>query len=190
MPHRGSALVGVALAALLVAISGPALACGNAMVYAVLFAKYPLAKTAYQSDLAARSAVLYEVPAFPGRPGQSYHRWSFGRAKAVLGRVHKRLADYAANHNEDLHITLMLADEVYIAQLSTAANGPRFEQPLTGLRASPRVDIYTTVSALGALDNGSISWQQALAERLLVLRSGETGAMVSRAFAQLFIVPK
>lgn len=190
MPHRASPLVGVALAGLLVAISGPTLACGNAMVYAVLFAKYPSAKTAYQSDLAARSAALYEVPAFPGRPGQSYHRWSFGRAKAVLGRVHKRLADYAAKHNKDLHITLMLADEVYIAQLSTAANGPRFEQPLTGLRASPRVDIYTTVNALGALDNGSIGWQKALAEGLLVPSSGDTGAMAGRALSQLFSAPK
>jgi hypothetical protein len=161
------------LAMLLVSSSwGTAWACGNALIYGFLFAKHPEARVAYKAELAARSDGLYEVAQFPNQPGLSYHKWSFSRAEAALDRVHERLRRHALARGDEVSANLMLADEVYIAKVSTTADGPHFTKSLTGLQESPRVDVYTTVNALLALEHGKLDWRKAVELGLVVPAAG------------------
>ncbi len=175
------------LAILLVSSSsGTAWACGNALIYGFLFAKHPEARIAYKAELAARKDGLYQAAQFPDQPGLSYHKWSFGRAEAALNRVHERLRRHVSADGGELSANLMLADEVYVAEISTSADAPRFTKSLTGLQQSPRVDAYTTVNALLALENGNVDWQKALDRGLVLPASETTNAQLENVFSKLF----
>jgi hypothetical protein len=179
------------LAMLLVSSSwGTAWACGNALIYGFLFAKHPEARVAYKAELAARKDGLYEAAQFPNQPGLSYHKWSFGRAEAALDRVHERLRRQASVGGDEVSANLMLADEVYVAEISTTSDAPRLTKSLTGLQQSPSVDAYTTVNALLALEDGTVDWQKALDRGLVVPASGTTNAQLEDVFGKLYAPSK
>ncbi len=184
---RRSMLVATAVAGLLVTGSGlQAMACGNGLIYALLFSKHPQAETAYKSNLEARRANLYQAPTFPATPGMTYHRWSFSRAEAVLARFHERMGRSAAVQDEAPDVTIMLADEVYVAYLSAGAEGPQLEQSFLGFQSRPGVVFYTTVNALAALNEGQIGWQQAMTAGLVVPRKTEESARLDQVFGPIF----
>ena len=185
---RCASKVAPVLAILLASSSwGSALACGNALIYSFLFAKHPEARVAYKAELAARRDGLYEAAQFPNRPGLSYHKWSFGRAEAALDRVHERLRRHVSADGGELSANLMLADEVYVAEVSTSADAPRFTKSLTGLQQSPRVDAYTTVNALLALEDGNLNWQKALELGLVVPAAGTNSGRFEDIFGKLYV---
>lgn len=188
---RHASKLGPVLAMLLVSSSwGTAWACGNALIYGFLFAKHPEARVAYKAEFAARKDGLYEAAKFPNQPGLSYHKWSFGRAEAALHRVHERLRRQVSVGGDEVSANLMLADEVYVAELSTSADGPRFIKSLTGLQESARVDAYTTVNALLALEDGNVNWQEALDRGLVVPASAATNDQLEHVFSKLYAPSK
>ncbi|MGI9521439.1 MAG: hypothetical protein ACR2PG_07300 [Hyphomicrobiaceae bacterium] len=190
-PLRCSLVVVPIVAMVLVACSGQAAwACGNALIYSFLFAKYPEAGIAYKAELAARKDGLYQAAQFPNQPGASYHKWSFSRATAALERVHERLRRHASASGEEVSANLMLADEIYVAELSTSWERPRFVKSSTGLQQSPRVDAYTTVNALIALEDGNIEWRSAVERGLVVPASGTTNAQLEDVFGKLYVPRK
>ena len=185
---RCASNVALVLAILLASSSwGSALACGNALIYSFLFAKHPEARVAYKAELAARRDGLYEAAQFPSQPGLSYHKWSFGRAEAALDRVHERLRRHVSADGGELSANLMLADEVYVAEVSTSADAPRFTKSLTGLQQSPSVDAYTTVNALLALEDGNLNWQTALELGLVVPAAGTNSGHFADIFGKLYV---
>ncbi|WP_372928518.1 hypothetical protein [Methyloceanibacter sp.] len=187
-PLRCSLAVAPVIAMLLVACSWQvAWACGNALIYSFLFAKHPEAGIAYKAELAARKDGLYQAAQFPNQPGVGYHKWSFSRATAALERVHERLRRHASASGDEVAANLMLVDEIYVAELSTSWEGPRFAKSLTGLQQSPRVDAYTTVNALIALEDGNVDWRRAVERGLVVPASGVTNAHLEDVVGKLYI---
>lgn len=190
MYSRGSTLLRAAIAAALIAGSnGAGLACGNELIYGVLFSKFPLAELAHRSESTARRGGLYEAPVYKLKSGQSYHQWSVGRAKAIFARFHDRLRAYAEETGEELTIAIMLADEVSIAFLTSGSAAPRIESAFNGLRDVPRIDVYTTVNALGALDDGGLDWLLARERGLVVLRDPNGRGRLNTVFDHLYGAP-
>jgi hypothetical protein len=91
---------------------------------------------------------------------------------------------------DEVSANLMLADEVYIAEISTTSDAPRLTKSLTGLQQSPSVDAYTTVNALLALEDGTVDWQKALDRGLVVPASGTTNAQLEDVFRKLYTPSK
>lgn len=182
----------VAILAAAVIVGGwqTASACGNALIYSFLFAKHPEAGTAYRAELAARKDGLYEAAKFPSQAGLTYHKWSFGRASTALERVHERLRHHASTPTSEVSANLMLADEVYVVELSTASDGPRFTKSFTGREQGPRIDAYTTVNALIALEDGKLDWHEAIERGLVVPASGTTNAQLEDVFSKLYVPTK
>ncbi len=177
IPFRFSSLsVAVLAAAVIVGGGQTASACGNALIYSFLFAKHTEAGIAYRAELTARKDGLYEVAKFPNQAGLSYHKWSFGRASEALERVHERLRHHASSPGSEISANLMLADEVYVAELSTTSEGPRFTKSFAGRQRGARIDAYTTINALIALEDGKLDWQEARERGLVVPASGATNA--------------
>jgi hypothetical protein len=191
IPFRYSSLSVVVLAAAVI-VGGwqTASACGNALIYSFLFAKHPEAGIAYRAELTARKDRLYEVAKFPNQAGLSYHKWSFGRASEALERVHERLRHHASAPGSEVSANFMLADEVYVAELSTTSDGPRFTKSFSGGQQGPRIDAYTTVNALIALEDGKLDWQEALERGLVVPARGITKAQLEDVFSKLYVPTK
>ena len=64
------------IVAIFFAGSAAASACGNPMLWAMLFAKVPEAKLVYESELSARAEGEVEARIYDAKPGQAYHAWS------------------------------------------------------------------------------------------------------------------
>jgi hypothetical protein len=127
------------------------------------------------------------VTKFPNQAGLSYHKWSFGRASAALQRVHERLRRHPSAPSSEVSTNLMLADEVYVAELSTTSDRPRFTKSFTGRQQGLRIDAYTMVNALIALEDGKLDWQAALERGLVVPASGATKAELEDVFSKLYL---
>ena len=56
--------------------SSAAGACGNPLLWAMLFAKVPEAKAVYEAELSARADGALRARDCVARPGQTYHAWS------------------------------------------------------------------------------------------------------------------
>lgn len=158
-----------ALCALVVAGSASfASACGNEMIYPLLFRAYPEAGRAFDAEQNALRAGDLSAAAWTPEPGQTYHQWSLSRARKVVDRLAARLHRAGPGGDADETLSILLSAEVYVAELHPGSP----DAALAPLRVGhPRSDIglYTTAGALRALVDGRMRWQEAVERDLVVL---------------------
>jgi len=150
------------------------LACGNALLYPLLFRVYPQAKVAYDAELDARRQGRLSVPSWSRDLGSTYHQWSLARAeKAVkeLGtRLHAKATSQEAKGTSS--IKLLLTNEIYTAQIEPQANKATLEPLRTGRSERP-ADLYTSANVIRALLDGKLKWPEAVDKKLVVFGNGE-----------------
>lgn len=151
-------------------------ACGNEMIYPLLFRAYPEAGRAFDAEQDALRAGDLATVAWAPVPGQTYHQWSLSRARKVVDRLAARLHRAAPGEGADDTLSILLSAEVYVAELHPGSP----DAALAPLRVGhPKGDIglYTTASALRALVDGRMRWQEAVEKDLVIL----TGSADRRA---------
>ena len=133
-------------------------ACGNPMLWAMLFAKVPEAKVVYQAELAARARGEIEARIYEPKPGQAYHTWS----KAWLMTLAEDMRPAVAGVLEPGEtITILLADEVAALRFTRGA-APDFI-PSGGLNAIGSFDLITTINALNGAWRHGLSYEKMMA---------------------------
>ena len=143
-------------------------ACGNELIYPLLFRAYSEAGRAYDAELVARRTGELSAAVWSSGLGLTYHQWSLMRARKVLDRLAARLHRAAQGGRADFTVSIMLADEVYVAQLHTKSREVALK-PLRMGHPKSNISLYTTANALRALVNGRMRWQEAVKRDLVVL---------------------
>nr|WP_319385852.1 hypothetical protein [uncultured Roseibium sp.] len=147
------------LLAVLLLITGTSAgsACGNPLLWAMLFAKVPEAKVVYEAELAARGDGLITARVYDARPGQAYHLWS----KAWIMDLAREMQPIVESRLEQGQtLTILLADEVAVIRFSREA-GVEFV-PAAGLRQIERYDLITSVNALKSVWRDGLSFDEML----------------------------
>lgn len=158
--------------AILTGSPGLASACGNDLVYLFLFRAYSEAGRAYDAELVARRAGELSAEAWSADLGLTYHQWSLARAQKVLDRLAVRLHRTTQAGDADVSVSIMLADEVYVAELHTKSRDVALK-PLRMGHPKSNINLYTTANALRALINGRVGWQDAVKRDLVVLTGSD-----------------
>jgi len=173
--------------AVLTGSASHASACGNDLVYLLLFRAYSEAGRAYDAELVARHAGELSDAAWSADLGLTYHQWSLMRAQKVLDRLAARLNRAAQAGRTDFTVSIMLADEVYLAQLHTKSRDAALK-PLRMGHPKSNISLYTTANALRALVNGRVRWREAVKRDLVVLsgpgdQQQQVNALLSNALS-------
>lgn len=144
--------------------AGPAIACGNPLLWAMLFARVPDAKHVFDADLAAREAGTLHARVFQGADiGQSYHQWSVD----WLGDAAEAMQDTVVRDmQEGEQVTILLADAV--AALRFQPGAPPKVISAAGLDFSEGFDAITTVNALESGLYRGISTDQMIEQGVLL----------------------
>ena len=174
--------------AVLTGSPGVASACGNELIYILLFRAYSEVGRAYDAELMARRAGELSAAVWSSELGLTYHQWSLMRARKVLGRLAARLHRAVQAEGADVTVSIMLADEVYVAQLHTKSRDVTLK-PLRMGHPKSSISLYTTANALRALVNGRIGWREAVERDLVVLTGpdqwqGKVSALLSKALSE------
>lgn len=166
------------LLAVLLLITGTStgIACGNPLLWAMLFAKLPEAKVVYEAELAARAEGLITARVYNARPGEAYHLWS--KAWVMdLAREMQPTVDSALEPGQSL--TILLADEVAAVRFSHE-KGVEFV-PAAGLGRIERYDLITSTNALKSVWRDGLSY-----EEMLTLDLARTPGHTSDRFLKAF----
>ncbi|WP_422376610.1 hypothetical protein [Roseibium sp.] len=156
----------------------PAQACGNPLLWAMLFKKVPEAKMVFEAELAARADGLITARVYDAKPGQPYHQWS--RAWLLdLGAEMQTTVTGMLAPGEDL--TILLADEVAALRFSHEA-GVEFV-PAAGLRAIERYDLITSINALKSVWRDGLSYSEMLEQDLAWSADGGEEVTLAGVFA-------
>lgn len=135
--------------------SSAAIACGNPLLWKMLFDKVPAAKTVYEAELAARTMGVVEARVYDAVLGQSYHIWS----KAWLMTLALERQPVIAEVLEPgQSVTILLADEVAALRF-TKGEDPDFI-PASGLEAIENFDLITTINALNSAWRHGLTYEK------------------------------
>lgn len=167
----------LALAATLLA-AGPALSCGNPMLWAMLFARVPEAKAVFDADLEARKTGGLEARVFmPQGFGVDYHRWSMSWLENAADVLQPSIQ---SELSEGQSITILLADEV------AAIHFRHGSEPLVvsaaGLDFVSGFDAITTINALESGLNFGFSAEQMIELGVLVPTETEDNDILAGVF--------
>lgn len=132
-------------------------ACGNPLLWAMLFAKVPEARIVYEAELAARADGLITARVYNARPGQAYHLWS----KAwILDLAREMQPTIESRLEREQSLTILLADEVAAIRFSRDA-GVEFV-PAAGLGRIAHYDLITSTNALKSVWRDGLSFDEML----------------------------
>ncbi|MGI9402706.1 MAG: hypothetical protein ACR2O0_15725 [Rhizobiaceae bacterium] len=145
-------------------MTGPALACGNPLLYAMLFARYPDAKIVYDSEIENRENGFLQERKFPATPELVYHQWSLANATEIANSLN---ATVTGNLEDSESLLVLLADEVYGVRFTGGASAPVMV-PLQTMERGAVFDAFTTTNALRAISAGEIGWQTAIKRNLVL----------------------
>lgn len=123
--------------------SPSAMACGNPLLWAMLFAQVPEAKAVHAADLAARRDNRLEARHFDARPGTNYHQWSMDWIEAAAASMAPRVTEGLTSGER---LTVLLADAVVAIRFSEGK--PPQVVTAEGLGALDGFDIITTVNGV------------------------------------------
>ena len=154
--------------AVLAGSAGLALACGNEMIYSLVFRAYPEAGRVYDAELGAQNTGELSAAVWSADLGLTYHQWSLKRAQKVMDRLAARLHLAAQAGGADFTVSILLADELYVGQLHPESRDAALK-PLRFGHSKNDISLYTTANALRALVNGRMRWQEAVRRDLVVL---------------------
>jgi len=154
------------------------LACGNPLLWAMLFAKVPEAKVVYEAELNARAEGLITARVYDAQPGQAYHQWS--RAW-ILDLAREMQPDVQKTLVPGQTLTILLADEVAAVRFSPGAP-PEFV-PAAGLRGLHHYDLVTSINALKSVWRDGLSYQDLMDHDLAWKPDSQTPTVVSLLLA-------
>lgn len=125
--------------------AGPALSCGNPLLWSMLFARVPQAEEVYNADLTARRNKKLEARVYVPHPlmPSNYHQWS---AQWIKDAAILMDADIQSNLAPGETYTLLLADAVVAINFVSGAL-PHVTTS-AGLDFLKGFDAITTVNAL------------------------------------------
>lgn len=150
--------------AILLMGSSVAHACGNPLLYAILFSRYPDAKVAYDAEIEGRKAGLLGERGFSGTSALQYHQWSLKNAAKTVAALNPTIVDGLERTQT---ITIVLADEVRAVRFSPESEAARM-MPLRELDRETAIDAFTTTNTLRAIQAGEIDWHAAIENKLVV----------------------
>lgn len=154
---------------LLFAVSTSALACAGGFLQAVLFHKYPEAKTTTKAIAEARERGTLKGDEWSKSSGKSLHAWRSERTKATIQALQRRL------NSAENPPTILVDTNVFLLNefiwLSVTNDGKRIavsRRPYGLPMSEPKV--FTSRRVLDELLNGGITSQQAIDEGLVTSR--------------------
>ncbi len=161
------------MAALVLCLAGStsALACAGGFLQAVLFHKYPEAKSTTAAITEARKSGTLKGDEWSKSSGKSLHAWRTEKTKLTVKALQKRLNSTENSSTTVVDTNVFLLNE--FAWLRIKHDGERivvFRQPY-GLQMS-EPNIFTSRRVLDELLNGGITWQQAIHQGLITSRCG------------------
>lgn len=164
--------------AMVLMTSGPAFACGNPLLWAMLFARVPEAKTVFDADFDARKAGGLRARVFkPQGFGIDYHVWSMAwlenAADILQPSIQRQLTDGQS-------ITILLADEVAAVRFEHDAE-PKV-MSASALDFASGFDAITTINALESGLNFGFSAEQMIEMGVLALTKPEENTVLAGLF--------
>ncbi len=161
--------LGIAIATV-IATTSASLACGNAMLFPLLFRAYPQTKVVYDAEMDAKRQGQLSVPVWSRDLGPTYHQWSLARAEKAVKELGARLHHTALSKQTGgvATIKVLLTNEIYTANFEPRANKAELGPLMTGNKHR-RPDLYTSANIIRALLDGKVGWQDALDKKLVVL---------------------
>ncbi len=123
--------------------AGPATACGNPLLWAMLFARVPEAKSVYDADIAARGTGNLKARVFDAPAGTDFHTWSVRWLEQVSVDLDSQIGPDLVEGDS---LTLLLADEVAALQFTSGSSARII--PAAELGQMTSFDAITTVNAL------------------------------------------
>ena len=141
-----------------------AFACGNPLLWAMLFAKVPEAKVVYEAELAARADGLITARVYDARPGEAYHLWSKSWILNLAEEMQPTVRGLLAPGK---YLTILFADEVVAIRFTHEADVEFI--PASGLRHVAGYDMITSINALKSVWRDGLSYDD-MVERNLVWR--------------------
>ncbi|WP_170573648.1 hypothetical protein [Ruegeria atlantica] len=163
---------------LLFGAAGQSLACGNPMLWALLFEHHPAAKVAFQADLDARKAGIVQARPFLRRPGVSYHSWSI---KSLNKLAQEMAPAISANLQKGETFTVLLAIEVAAIRFYAGDKAPEIISA-SEIKTISDYDVTTTVNVLHSGWRHSLAYEAMVENDLLVLATPEAGETVAGLF--------
>ncbi len=156
-----------------IATTSASLACGNAMLYPLLFRAYPQTKVVFDAEIDARRQGRLKFPVWSRDLGPTYHQWSLARAEKAVNELGVRLHHTTVSKQTEAipTIKVLLTNEIYTAQIEPQANKATL-QPLRTGRSERQADIYTSANVIRALLDGKLEWPEAVDKKLVVFGDG------------------
>ena len=145
----------IAAMGLLLLVAGPALACGNAFMYAILFNRLPEAKAVFSADLSARTTGVLAPDVWVPESGLSLHEWNRDRATAAVSDLATRLSGVTGR---EAGLSVLLVGELYGAEIAGSA-GVGFEERNIH---EQQFGFVTTTNVLRGLLDGELAWAEAV----------------------------
>ncbi|MES0827711.1 hypothetical protein [Ruegeria sp. SCP11] len=158
--------------------AGQSLACGNPMLWALLFEHHPEAKIAFRADMAARKAGIVQARPFVGTRGVSYHSWSL---KSLNRLAHEMAPEISANLSEEDTFTVLLAIEVAAIRFHGGDKAPEIISA-SQIKTISDYDVTTTVNVLHSGWRHSLDYDAMVENDLIVLANPDAGETIASLF--------
>lgn len=160
-------------------VLGPvtAQACGNPLLWAMLFKQVPEAKVVFEAELAARTEGVITARDYDAEPGQSYHLWSRAWLMDLGNEMQPVMNDMLAP-GEDL--TILLADEVAVLRFSKEDVVQLV--PVAGRHEFAGHDLITSINALKGIWRDGLSSHEGFSRNLLLTADKEVHRRWTEAF--------
>ncbi|WP_170329841.1 hypothetical protein [Ruegeria arenilitoris] len=160
---------------------GQSFACGNPLLWALLFEHHPEAKVAFQADLDGRKAGIVQARPFLGRPGVSYHSWSI---KSLNKLAQEMAPSISANLREGETFTVLLAIEVAAIRFRGGDSAPEIISAAQ-IKTISEYDVTTTVNVLHSGWRNSLAYDAMVENDLLILATPEAGETIASLFGTM-----
>lgn len=152
-------------------------ACGNPLLWAMLFKKVPEAKVVFEAELVAREEGLITARVYDAKPGQPYHLWSTAWILDLAGEMQPVVKAMLAPGDD---VTILLADEVAVLRFSSKAGAELL--PLANLNEAEGYDVITSINALKSLWRDGLTYQEASAQNLMLAQDKNVHRQWAEAF--------
>ncbi len=122
----------------------PTLACGNPLMWMVLYRSVPGSEAVHKAELAAREDGMVQSRSYTAEPGVPYHVWSQRSIERLFGAAAPGVFQSLAPGET---LTILLVDEVAAVRFTGGADEAEFLWSSNLPRASG-IDVLTTVNAV------------------------------------------
>ena len=141
--------------AILLTVSAAASACGNPLLWKMLFDKVPEAKSVYEAELTARAMGLVKARVYAAEIGQTYHTWS---KDWLMTLAMERQSAITEVLEPGQSVTILLADEVAALRFTESEDSEFI--PASNLDAIDNFDLITTINALNSAWRHGLSYEK------------------------------